>query len=314
MNNSINFYDNPTKKELMSEFGVYSNYEYEVINSVSNSVSNPYDATDIILDMAKTGKIDPWNIDIVKVYDEYMKKLKELNENNNLKFVGRAVVFASALLNLKSKVLNGISIADFQPEDDFDNEFDDFDDGFEPEQLQLPSSNVISFDEVLQRRTSTKLNRNRGVTLNDLIRHLEFYEQLEKKRALKNTLERQKTRLNRHYAKTPSDILDMTQDEYIEDLADKMEQNLNKILEREEKIELRELTLLGFSRPSAYIAVLYLVSYGKFDIYQEEFYGDLFVVLPGKIPGKKLEETEDKVIDTVLDTVSGTGKEGEHAL
>ena len=89
--------------------------------------------------------------------------------------------------------------------------------------------------------------------------------------------------MNRKYSKmTTSDILDMTQDEYIEELVNKMEQNLNKILETNDKIELEELSLIGFSRPAAYIAVLYLASYGKFDIYQEEFYGDLFVKLPEK--------------------------------
>lgn len=293
MNNSVKFYNN-NKEDILKAAGIYSesgrgsNYEYEMVSAVSNTANSPVDAIEIIVDMAKTGKIDPWNIDIVKVYDEYMKKLQELNENNNLKFVGRAFVFASILLNLKSKVLSGISLADFEPEAEFDDGFDDFGADFEPEQLQLPSSNVISFDEVLQRRTSTKLNRNRGVTLNDLIRHLEFYEELEKKRALKNTLERQKRRLERNYAKlSTTDIIDMTQDEYIEDLVNKMEQNLNKILEREEKIEITELGVIGFSRTAAYIAILYLASYGKFEIEQNEFYGNLYVKLP---ENKPLEE------------------------
>lgn len=286
MNNSIKFYDN-NNIDSAREFGIqtssYSNYEYEMVNSVSNAASSPVDAIEIIVDMAKTGKIDPWNIDIVKVHDEYMKKLRELKKNENLGLVGKAFFFSSVLLNLKSKVLNGISLQDFEPDPEFDEDFNDYEDGYEPEQLQLPSSNIISFDEVLQRRTSTKLNRNRGVTLNDLIRHLEFYEQLEKKRALKENLERQKKRFGRNYSKmSTTEILDMTQDEYIEELVNKMEQNLNKILETNDKIELEELSLIGFSRPAAYIAVLYLASYGKFDIYQEEFYGDLFVKLPEK--------------------------------
>lgn len=294
MNNSVRFYanENKNKDEILNAAGVYSNYEFEMVSSVSNAADNPVDAIEIITDMAKTGKIDPWNIDIVKVYDEYMKKLQELNQNNNLKFVGRAFVYASILLNLKSKVLSGLSLSDFEPEQEFDEDgFDDFGGSFEPEQLQLPSSNIISFDEVLQRRTSTKLNRNRGVTLNDLIRHLEFYEELEKKRALKNTLERQKRRLERNYGKlSTTDIIDMTQDEYIEGLADKMEQNLNKILEREKEIEITELTLIGFSRAAAFIAILYLVSNGKFEIRQDDFYGELYVTLPSGQAAPEIKE------------------------
>lgn len=279
MNNAINFY-NKNDLTLIEKSGVYgSNYEFEMISTISNSTDNPTDAIDIIVDMAKTGKIDPWNIDIVKVYDEYMKKLAELNAQNNLKFVGRAFLFASALLNLKSKVLSGLSIADFEQTDD--EEFlDDFMEGdYEVEQLKLPSNNIISFDEVLQRRTSTKLNNTRAITLNDLIRHLKFYEELEKKQTIKNALQRQEKR--KSFSKmTTSEILDMTQDEYIEELVDKMDQNLAKILEREEKIELTNLQVIGFSKPAAYIAVLFLYSRGKYEIEQDEFYGDLFVKLP----------------------------------
>lgn len=288
MNNAISFYNDTNIKELMKNMGVHSsNYEFEMISTFSNATKNPIDAIEIIVDMAKTGKIDPWNIDIVKVYDEYMKKLAELNAQNNLKFVGRAFIFASALLNLKSKVLNGLSLADFEPEDDdIDTFVDDYMDGnYEIEQLKIPSSNVISFDEVLQRRTSTKLNRSRAITLNDLIRHLEFYEQVEKKRALKQKLERQEKRTRNYSKLTTSDILDMAQDEYIEELVDKMDQNLVKILEHEEKIELSELKVIGFSKPAAYIAILFLCSKGKYDIEQKEFYGDLFVTLPKKSEG-----------------------------
>lgn len=290
MNNAINFYNNDIKENqnLMKETGIYttaSNFEYEMISTFSNATKNPVDAIEIIVDMAKTGKIDPWNIDIVKVYDEYMKKLAELNAQNNLKFVGRAFLFASILLNLKSKVLNGLSLADFEPVEEPMDDYDGFemDSIMDGEQLKIPSSNVISFDEVLQRRTSVKLNRSRAITLNDLIRHLEFYEQLEKKKAVKNAIERNHSRRIKNYSKlTTTDILDMTQDEYIEEMVDKMDQNLNKILEREEKIELRELSVIGFSKPAAYIAILYLCSRGKYDIEQKEFYGDLFVKLPEK--------------------------------
>ncbi len=287
MNNAINFY-NDNKNDVIAQTGVYnSNYEFEMISTFSNTAENPVDAIEIIVNMAKTGKIDPWNIDIVKVYDEYMKKLAELNAQNNLKFVGRAFLFASILLNLKSKVLNGLSVMDFEVQENEEDFLDDYMDGdFETEQLKLPSSNVISFDEVLQRRTSTKLNHTRAITLNDLIRHLEFYEQIEKKRALKNKLERQTTRVKKYSKLTTTDILDMTQDEYIEELVDKMDQNLTKILEKEEKIELSDLKVIGFSKPAAYIAILFLCSRGKYDIEQKEFYGDLYVRLSSKSEGE----------------------------
>ncbi|MCD8025310.1 MAG: segregation/condensation protein A [Candidatus Gastranaerophilales bacterium] len=281
MNNLADFYmqDN---KNLLKDMGIYNQgFEVEMISTFTDTLKSPTDAIEIIVDMAKTGRIDPWNIDIVKVYDEYMKKLAELNAQNNLKFVGRAFLFASILLNLKSKVLNGLSLADFEPSYD-DNDIYENDMVFE-EEVKTSFTNVISFDEVLQRRTSTKLNHTRAITLNDLIRHLEFYEEIERKRAIKNTLMRKEKRGKNYSKLTTNDILDMTQDEYIEELVDKMDQNLTKILEKEEKIELSELRVIGFSKPAAYIAVLFLCSRGKYDIEQKEFYGDLFVKLPKEI-------------------------------
>ena len=108
MNNSIKFYDN-NNIDSAREFGIqtntYSNYEYEMVNSVSNAASSPVDAIEIIVDMAKTGKIDPWNIDIVKVHDEYMKKLRELKKNENLGLVGKAFFFSSVLLTKISMIM-----------------------------------------------------------------------------------------------------------------------------------------------------------------------------------------------------------------
>ena len=61
--------------------------------------------------------------------------------------------------------------------------------------------------EVLERRTCVRLNRSRVVTLKDLIRQLQFYEELERKRSLKNAHERAKRRV-RSYAKfTADDII-----------------------------------------------------------------------------------------------------------
>ena len=51
------------------------------------------DAIEIILDLVKTGKIDPWNIDIVDLYDKYMERIKELKQEN-LRYIGKALLFA----------------------------------------------------------------------------------------------------------------------------------------------------------------------------------------------------------------------------
>ena len=58
----------------------------------------------------------------------------------------------------------------------------------------------------------------------------------------------------------------------------KLKENLSQIFEHEEKIELNELTLLGMDKISAYIALLFLTAETDYDLKQDEFYSDLYVV------------------------------------
>lgn len=230
----------------------------------------------ILVDMAKSGKIDPWNIDIVDVTDKYLAHMVEM-KSQNLRVTGRTFLFAAVLLKLKSNVLEGIDILQFdQPEPDVqygdDGFIVDYNDDY------VPTNNVISIDEVLQRRTSVRLNHNRVVTLKDLIRQLEFYEKLEQKQSLKSAHERAKRRVQSYSRLTPDDIVNLAHEEYIETCVVKLKENLAQIFEQNEQIELNELTLLGMDKISAYIALLFLTAETDYELKQEEFYSDLYVV------------------------------------
>lgn len=269
--NNKNIYDEIKVLDGTVDFG--DNIEFISNTGIKKNVQT--DAIEIILDLVKMGKIDPWNIDIVDLYDKYMKRISELKQDN-LRFVGKAILFSSTLLKIKSDILQGISINDFEmePEDYFE---DDFNDELDYEQMQIPTNNVVSFDEVLQRRTSVRLNRKRTVTLKDLIRHIQFYEELEKKYAIKSALDRKERRVRNYANLKASDIKELAHEEYVEQVVEKMRQNLVQIFQREENIELRELCLLGFDRSSAFIALLFLAREEECELYQDEFYGKLFV-------------------------------------
>ncbi len=235
----------------------------------------------ILVEMAKSGKIDPWNIDIVDVTDKYLAHMVQM-KSQNLRVTGRTFLFAAVLLKLKSNVLEGIDVMQFETQDD-EPQFDD--DGFivdYPEDDYVPTNNVISIDEVLQRRTSVRLNHNRVVTLKDLIRQLEFYEKLEQKQSLKSAHERAKRRVQSYSRLTPDDIVNLAHDEYIETCVVKLKENLSQIFEQNDKIELNELTLLGMDKISAYIALLFLTAESDYELKQDEFYSDLYVVKGGE--------------------------------
>ena len=225
------------------------------LNNITNE-NNEVDGIEILVQMARQGKIDPWNIDIIDITDKYLTHLFQ-SKSQNLRLTGRTLLFASILLKLKSNILEGVELSDFdtQPEEP---EFYDDEEPLDYEQEYVPTNNVVSIDEVLQRRTSVRLNRNRVVTLRDLIRQLEFYEMLDKKQSLKNAHERAKRRVKNYSNLSPEDIINLAHDEYIEKGVERLRANLEDILNRQDKIELNELTLLGMDKISAYISLLFL--------------------------------------------------------
>lgn len=234
------------------------------------------DGIEILVNMAKQGKIDPWNVDIVEVTDKYLTHLFQ-SKAQNLRLTGRTLLFAAILLKLKSNVLEGLDVLDFEPPHEDEFGYDD-EMPLDYEEEYIPTNNVISIDEVLQRRTSVRLNHNRVVTLRDLIRQLEFYEMLDKKQSLKNAHERAKRRVQNYARLSPDDIINLAHDEYIENGVQRLKANLEEILNRQDKIELTELTLLGMDRVNAYISLLFLTVDSDYDLMQDEFYGDLYVV------------------------------------
>lgn len=279
MKDSSDFYKEVDKKDIIES---EKNIEFEHLGY--DDVFESSDGISILVNLAKQGKVDPWNIDIVDVTDKYLKKLVEM-KNNNLRLTGRTLLFAAILLRLKSNILEGVS-EDILNEsqnngdeiDDYNDEYEDYEEDQEENSRPLPTNNVISLDEVLERRTSIRLNRSRVVTLKDLIRQLKFYEELDKKRALKSQLDRAKRRVKSYAKFTADDIINIAHDEYIERSIATLHENLLHIFEKEEKVELNTLTLLGMDKISAYIALLFLSASDDYELVQEEFYSDLYVV------------------------------------
>ena len=74
---------------------------YKTSNKVEDddifAIDTPGEATDgiaLLVSMAKTGKIDPWDIDIVDVADKYLLQMAE-KKASNLRNTGRTIWLAS---------------------------------------------------------------------------------------------------------------------------------------------------------------------------------------------------------------------------
>ena len=95
---------------------------------------------------------------------------------------------------------------------------------------------------------------------------------------MKSAHERAKHHVRNYSRLTPEEIVSMAHEEYIEEAVLKLKDNLGQIFEHQDKIELNELTLLGMDKISAYIALLFLSAETDYDLKQEKFYSDLYVV------------------------------------
>ena len=247
----------------------------------------------ILVEMAKQGKIDPWQIDILDITNKYLAYICNI-KSQDLRLTGQTFLFASILIKLQSNVLEGVELTDFTEQVE-EPTYDD--DGFiveYPEDDYVPTNNIISLEEVLQRRTSVRLNHNRIVTLKDLIRQLEFYEKLEQRQAMRDAHERAKTRVRSYARLTADEIVNLAHEEYIADNVLKLKANLEQIFEREEKIELNDLLPLGMDKMSAYIALLFLAAESDYDLEQEEFYSDLYIV-------KAVQSNEEIETSNIID-------------
>lgn len=280
---------------------------YLDFKGITKNERGEFDGIDVLVAMARQGKIDPWAVDIVEVADMFSTHLFQ-SKAQNLRYSSRVILYAALLLKMKADILDGIDITEIIPPDE--TPMDEWDDGFMPDDMYedyVPTNNVASFEEVLQRRTSVRLNRNRIVTLRDLVRQLEFYAKLDKKVEIENAKKRaQQARRTRDLSKlTPSDMVNLAHEEDYKLGASILRNNLTEILNRETQIELNELVLLGMDRITAYISILFLVTEGEYTLKQDDFYGNLYVI---KNTHKEVSEedvmNEKMVQDALTDDVS----------
>ena len=275
---------------------------YLDFEGITKNERGEFNGIDVLVAMARQGKIDPWSVDIVEVADMFSAHLFQ-SKAQNLRYSSRVILYAALLLKMKADILDGMDITEIIPQDA--PEVDGWDDGFMPDdEMYIPTNNVASFEDVLQRRTSVRLNRNRVVTLRDLVRQLEFYAQMDKKAEIESAKKRaQQARRSRDLSRlTPADMVNLAHEEDYKLGASILRNNLTEILNREDRIELNELTLLGMDRITAYISLLFLVTEGEYTLNQENFYGDLYVI---KKPKTEEQVEEDAINDRIVkDTLS----------
>lgn len=248
------------------------------VGGIEASVTEkPVDGIEILIKLAESGDIDPKNIDIIDVTDKFLKAIAAAPKEN-LRQSGRIIFHASVLLRMKAEALLAAASAELDVGGD---DFIDFDEDLlamdtdQPRQITLKD-----LEKALVRRTNNKQNRQRKVTLQQLIDALKDAEKLEKERLEKKPRQRIQTE-GYIDVRDVEDILELAHDEDIEVTIARVDRLLEESIKIGDALTLLKLIkMLGPKSDwvDAFLAILFLSNAGKIVLEQEEFYGPVHIV------------------------------------
>ena len=219
--------------------------------------------------MAESGEIDPWNIDIVEVTDRFLGELERMKELD-LRISGRTLFFASTLLRMKSEYLEE---ADEEEEIECEEEtlFDDF--GFDADSTFEDFSEPIErLEREIKRRVGRKGKRRRPVTLYELIKELKTAEKMERRRT------RRKNPIPELLLEA-DDIVSVAHEEDFQDVTETVYTSFERMeADGKEVTTLHALSSgMGKDLRAVYLPLLFLMLEGRLMIWQDEFFGDIYV-------------------------------------
>lgn len=225
----------------MEEVVVQELYEYEI-------AKEDFDFGEpavVLVELARKGEIDPWDIDIVKITDKFLEYIESL-ERRDLRIPARTLLYASILLRMKSESVDGLQ--ENEPEIEF-----------------LPDE--IDFQHVedcLLPQPPIRRHTRRPVTLEELIVELKKAEMVGRRKAMRESWTEP----------IEEKVLDLSHDEGIEDRIKALWPILDEIFKDCYWINLQNL---NGDRVMNYISLLFLSNRKQIWLEQQEIFGELFI-------------------------------------
>jgi len=229
---------------------------------------------EILVRMAESGEIDPWNVDIVLLTDRFLGELERRRELD-LRISGRTLLYASILLRMKSDALIE-RVPDPEVEEEIGDDFDDvlfFDGDRDGEGLESHLGPIEVLEREIQRRIKRKEYRTRPVTLYELITHLKLAEKEERRRQRRRHLD------DDDLFVIAEDVVEIAHEEAFEEASSTIYATL-LLLDPDgfNPVPLSRIASeIGFHLYDVYISTLFLMLDDRVDLIQEEFYGEILV-------------------------------------
>jgi len=231
--------------EPASDVGVITSGDIDVRDGPAWAIEDPLET---LLEMARKGEIDPWNIDIISVTDRFLTHLKEVKKLN-LRLSGRALLYASILLRMKSDVL-------LEPEEAVEEE------GGPPWD---PDASLPLHPRVLH-------PARRPATLYELIEELRRAEKVKEHRTLRHA---ERTRREQHRPSV-KDAVAVAHDKLLREHAEALWDQLLELFDGREFVGFAELETED-GPVKTYLPLLYLAHWRRVRLEQCELFGELLI-------------------------------------
>ena len=208
---------------------------------------------EVLVDLARRGEIDPWDIDIALATEKFLQYIDSL-ESRDLRIPARTLLYASILLRLKSDQMEG------QEEEEEE---------IEPEEIEAAAP---PREEVLDQLPCPPLRRHtkRPVTLDELISELKKAEVVGRRKAMRE----------RWPLLTEKKILDPSHEEGIEERIKALGPILDEMFTEKTLLTFQEINIRDGAAQEGvtnYISLLFMAQRRKVWLEQEEIFGELFV-------------------------------------
>lgn len=205
---------------------------------------------EMLLDLVVSERLDPWNIDLVDIASKYLQRIKNL-QKLDLRVPANLILAASILLRFKSDALR------FEEEEQVVEQQTFIDEAQAPVEIPMLS-------------LRTRIPRKRKVTLNELMGALEEVFEEQKRRQEKPVVRE----------KIVIDIPKYNITKQMNEIFERVKQTadasglvtFSSLLKERSRKEII-YTLLP---------ILHLAQDGKLSIFQEKFFGEIFIQLPQK--------------------------------
>jgi len=204
---------------------------------------------EVLVELAKRGDIDPWDIDIARATEKFLEYIDSL-EKRDLRIPARTLLYASILLRLKSDSMEG------QKEEEP-----------EAEAEVLESAEVEEYDTLP--RPPVRRHTKRPVTLDELISELKKAEMVGRRKAMRD-----------RWPTTEEKALDLSHDEGIEDRIKALGPILDDMFMTSKKVSFLDINSRNSESEDGvtnYVSLLFMAHRRQVWLDQEEIFGDLFV-------------------------------------